>query len=166
MLPPPLTATKSRRAIHVANDTTSVRRCRTPRCPAPLRRVPQSVWFNRAPTQVQPQVQPAFGLRVPVAALVRCLFPSFEAHVALGEIWTQDSRSHIAISYEPSIAWKASLRAHRRRFARPLSVLKPRWSQEPLNAASNSTVHDGWRLTITESHASDDSSRLLQACTC
>jgi len=32
------------------------------------------------------------------------------------------------MSYEPSIAWKASLRAHRRRFARPLKVLKPRWS--------------------------------------
>jgi hypothetical protein len=43
------------------------------------------------------------------------------------------------MSYEPSIAWKASLRAHRRRFARPLKILKPRWPgrtverREPFN---------------------------------
>src|SRR5215510_10611926 len=70
------------------------------------------------------------------------------------------------MSYEPSFAWKASLRAHRRRFARPFSVLKPHWPQEPPNAASRWTVHHGWRLTITESHGSDESSRLLQPCTC
>ena len=33
----------SQRAIQVASDSTSVRRSRTSRCPAPLRRVPQSV---------------------------------------------------------------------------------------------------------------------------
>ena len=39
------------------------------------------------------------------------------------EIWTQNNHSHIAMSYQPSFAWKASLRAHRRRFARPPLVL-------------------------------------------
>ena len=74
-------------------------------------------------------VQPHCRLCVPF----RCWGPvrlslHFEARIALGEIWTQDSRSHIAMSYQPSFAWKASLRAHRRRFARPPRVLKPRWS--------------------------------------
>jgi hypothetical protein len=60
---------------------------------------------------------------------------AFEAPERLREILAQDSRSHIAMSYETSIAWKASLRAHRRRSARPLKVLKPRWSGKPLSAA-------------------------------
>ena len=71
---------------------------------------------------------PSAGFAFLAAASVRCTFPSIKAHVALREIWTQDSRSHIAMSHEPSIAWKASLRAHRRRSARPSRVLKPRWS--------------------------------------
>ena len=72
--------------------------------------------FKSGPTRLQ-------APRSPPLALVRHLFPSLEAHVALGEIQTQNNRSHIAMSYEPSIAWKASLRAHRRRFARPPLVL-------------------------------------------
>jgi len=80
-----------------------------------------SVGFN--------QVQPVCRLRVPrLSPWSGTLFPSLEAHIAPGKIQTQNSRSHIAMSYEPSIAWKASLRAHRRRFARPPRVLKPRWS--------------------------------------
>jgi hypothetical protein len=67
------------------------------------------------------------GSAFPAFALVPRRFPRFNAHDALGKIQTQNSRSHTAMSYEPSIAWKASLRAHRRRFARPLKVLKPRW---------------------------------------
>jgi len=39
------------------------------------------------------------------------------------EISTQNNRPHIAMSYQPSFAWKASPRAHRRRFARPPLVL-------------------------------------------
>ena len=47
----------SRRVNHVASDSTSVRRSRTSRCPAPLRRVPQSVpvqtGFELGPTHLQ-----------------------------------------------------------------------------------------------------------------
>ncbi len=115
----------SQRAIHVASDSTSVRRSRTSRCPAPLRRVPQSVpvqtGFELGPTPLQ--APRSYSL-----AVVRCVFPRSMRILRLREIWAQDSRSHIAMSYRPSFAWKASLRAHRRRFARPLRVLKPRWS--------------------------------------
>lgn len=102
---------------------TSARCCRTRMCPAPLRRAPQSA-------------QPARRFRVPRFCLgSRVSFP-VGSECTPGEIWTQNSRSHIAMSYELSIAWKASQRAYRRRFARPLMVLNPRWSREPLNAAS------------------------------
>ena len=105
--------------------STSVRRSRTSRCPAPLRRVPQSVLvqtgFELGSTPLQAPRSCSF-------AVVRCVFPRSTRILRLREIWAQDSRSHIAMSYRPSIAWKASLRAHRRRFARPLRVLKPRWS--------------------------------------
>ena len=84
---------------------------------------------RRYAAYLSPLVKPTCRLRVPRRLLWSgASFPLVEALAALGEIWTQDSRSHIAMSYEPSIAWKASLRAHRRRFARPLKVLKPRWS--------------------------------------
>ena len=99
-------------------------------------------------------VQPLCRLCIPL----RCRGPvrlsvCFEARVALRGIWTQNSRSHIAMSYQPSFAWKASLRAHRRRFARPPSVLKPRWSKEPLNAASD--------LITTRWFGSDNPANLL-----
>lgn len=113
----------SRRVIHVASDSDFS-------SPLPMSGA-------ATPRTSVRSLQPACRLRFPVSALVRCPSPPLEAHVALGEIWTQDSRSHIAMSYEPSIAWKASLRAHRRRFARPFRVLKPRWSGKPLNAASD-----------------------------
>lgn len=120
----------SQRVVMSPVISTSVRCCRTPECPAPLRRVPQSF-------RVDPQPNPLAGAAPSSLPWSRTAFPGIRALVALGEIWTQNSRSHIAMSYEPSTAWKASLRAHRRRFARPLKVLKPRWSQEPLNAASD-----------------------------
>ena len=106
---------RSQRVVMSPVISTSVRRSRTSQCPAPLRRAPQSV------------SQPCLGFAFLAAALVRCAFSLIRSAVALGEIWTQNNRSHIAMSYEPSIAWKASLRAHRRRSARPLKVLKPRW---------------------------------------
>lgn len=151
----------SRRVIHVASDPTSVRRSRTLRCPAPLRRVPQSVQFQirigPCPTRLRASRSPLL--------VCRCAF-SCEARETPGRIQTQDSRSHIAMSYEPSIAWKASLRAHRRRYARPFMVLKPRWSGKPLNAASdlittrwcssdNRGFPRGWRLfaTVATLHA-------------
>ena len=59
---------------------------------------------------------------------IRCLGPVASFPSCTPGIQTQNNCSHIAMSYQPSIAWKASLRAHRRRFARPPSVLKPRWS--------------------------------------
>ena len=43
----------SRRVIHVASNSTSVRFCRTSGCPAPLRRVPQSVSINPSSTCLQ-----------------------------------------------------------------------------------------------------------------
>src|ERR1700752_3332010 len=65
-------------------------------------------------------VQPLRRLCVPLRSWGAGLLSLwFEVRGALREIWTQDSRSHIAMSYQPSFAWKASLRAHRRRFARP-----------------------------------------------
>ena len=116
----------SQRVIHVASDSNFS---------PPLPNIEMS--GAATPRTSVRSFQPACRLRFPVSASVRCPSPSLEAHAALGEIWTQDSRSHIAMSCEPSIAWKASPRAHRRRSARPLRVLKPRWSGKPLNAASD-----------------------------
>jgi hypothetical protein len=114
----------SQRVIHVASDlnlspllpNTEMSSAATPR--TSVRLVPSGLT----------QVQPACRLRVPhPLPWSGASFPRSKRLSRLREIWTQDSRSHIAMSYEPSIAWKASLRAHRRRFARPLSVLRPRW---------------------------------------
>jgi len=115
----------SRRAIHVASDLNF-----SP--PQPNIEMSGAATPRTSVRSVQtgPSLpQPACRLRVPIRLLwsgASSLDRS--AYCALREIWAQDSRSHIAMSYRPSIAWKASLRAHRRRFARPLRVLKPRWS--------------------------------------
>jgi len=115
----------SRRVVVSPVIPTSVRRCRTLKmfCTATPRTSVRSTCL---------QVPPSSSLPGSCSS-----FPGSERSLRSGEIWTQNSRSHIAMSYELSTAWKASLRAHRRRFARPLMVLKPRWSQEPLNAASD-----------------------------
>jgi hypothetical protein len=133
----------SRRVIHVASEfnfspllpNTEMSSAATPRTSVRLVQSgstqvqPKS---NPSPTQVQPKSNPSptrlQDSRSSPLALVRRLFPRSKRMSRLREIWTQDTRSHIAMSHGPSIAWKASLRAHRRRFARPLSVLKPRWS--------------------------------------
>ncbi|KAH2844693.1 hypothetical protein KXW36_009405, partial [Aspergillus fumigatus] len=69
------------------------------------------------------------------------------------------------MSYRPSIAWKASLRAHRRRFARPLLVLKPRWSEEPLNAARTYKYQMAERRQSVNLTEAASLSSLLQHCT-
>jgi len=113
----------SQRVIHVASDfnfsplllNTEMSSAATPR--TSVRYSP--VGFNPSSTRLQASHSSPL-------ALVRRLFPRSKRISRLREIWTQDNRSHIAMSYGPSIAWKASLRAHRRRFARPLSVLRLR----------------------------------------
>ena len=113
----------SRRVIHVASDfnfsplllNTEMSSAATPRSSV------HSVQSGSTQVSTRLQVSPSSPL-----ALVRRLFPRSKRMSRLREIWTQDTRSHIAMSHGPSIAWKASLRAHRRRFARPLSVLRPR----------------------------------------
>ena len=83
-------------------------------------------------------VQPLCRLCVPRPLLGSgASFPLVRsASCAPGNLDTGQPFSYCYELRNPASLWKASLRAHRRRFARPLSVLKPRWSKEPLNAAS------------------------------
>ena len=111
-------------------------------------------WFNPSP-----------GSAFPFVAVVRCLFPILRSACCASGIQTQNSRSHVAMSYRPSIAWKASLRAHRRRFARPLLVLKPRWSEEPLNAARTYKYQMAERRQSVNLTEAASLSSLLQHCT-
>ena len=110
--------------------------------------------------------QPRCRLRVPIRCCGPVRLPSIEARIALEgnldtgqpfsycyELPTQHRLESVATRTPPPICTSAQS-------PQTALVLRTVERREQL------TVHDGWRLTITESHGDGDSSEVLQHCTC